>query len=185
MGDTKPPCKMGKATLELPGGRVSQIWGDTPLLLCQDERPRTSQVLMRHAWRDRAYPGTCEAVLASPACLSVPAQQVSFCSLGDMQRTASLPPSLAVRPHQRHAAPGLLTEAMVSRFPHGWALVVAIAWHRQASVVSLFLFAAICRMIGGLVHTIVRGRGVPRDMTVVSPRSMFGAKAHHGVPGMP
>ena len=37
-GDTKPPCKMGKATLELPGGRVLQIWDDTPLVLCQDER---------------------------------------------------------------------------------------------------------------------------------------------------
>jgi hypothetical protein len=34
-GDTKPPCKMGKATLELPGGRVLQIWDDTPLVLCQ------------------------------------------------------------------------------------------------------------------------------------------------------
>src|SRR5215468_10902092 len=29
------------------------------------ERPRASQALMRHAWRDRAYPGAWEAVLAS------------------------------------------------------------------------------------------------------------------------
>ena len=40
-GDTKPPCKMGKATLELPGGRVLQIWDDTPLVLCQHGSPRT------------------------------------------------------------------------------------------------------------------------------------------------
>src|SRR4029453_2971019 len=40
-GDTKPPCKMGKATLELPGGRVLQIWDDTPLVLCQHGSPST------------------------------------------------------------------------------------------------------------------------------------------------
>jgi hypothetical protein len=35
MDDTKLPRKVGKATLELPGVSVSQISGDTPLLLCQ------------------------------------------------------------------------------------------------------------------------------------------------------
>src|SRR6266436_4896106 len=65
---------MGKATLEFPGVRVSQIWGDKALVLCQDERAKASQVPMRHAWSDRAYPGACGAVLASPACLTVPAR---------------------------------------------------------------------------------------------------------------
>jgi hypothetical protein len=39
-------------------------------------------------------------------------------------------------------------------------------------------------MISGLTHAIVRGRGVPRDMTVVSPRAMLGAEANHEVSGM-
>jgi len=43
------------------------------LVLCHDERPMASQALMRHAWRDRAYPGACEAVLAPLARLSLPA----------------------------------------------------------------------------------------------------------------
>jgi hypothetical protein len=34
---------MGKATLELPGVRVSQIWGDTSLVLCQPGSQGTSR----------------------------------------------------------------------------------------------------------------------------------------------
>jgi hypothetical protein len=33
--DTKLPCKRGQTTLAFPGGRVSQISGDTTLVLCQ------------------------------------------------------------------------------------------------------------------------------------------------------
>jgi hypothetical protein len=74
---------------------------------------------------------------------------------------------------------------MVSRFPHHWVLVAETAWDRQASVVSPFFFEAICSMIGCFANSIFTGRGVPRDMTVVSPRSLFGAKAKHWVSGMP
>jgi hypothetical protein len=73
----------------------------------------------------------------------------------------------------------------VSRLPHRWVLVAAIAWDRQASGVSPLVFAAICRIINCLTHAICRGRGVPRDRTVVSPRAMLEAKANNGVSGMP
>src|SRR5712691_11162257 len=36
---------------------IAHIGGDKALVLCQAERPRASQALMRHAWSDRAYPG--------------------------------------------------------------------------------------------------------------------------------
>ena len=65
LGDTKLPCDVAHASVVCPGGSIAHISSDKALLLCQDERPRASQALMRHAWRDRAYPGACEAVLAS------------------------------------------------------------------------------------------------------------------------
>jgi hypothetical protein len=74
---------------------------------------------------------------------------------------------------------------MVSRFPNHWLLVAETAWDRQASVVSPFFFEAICSMIGCFANSIFIGRGVPRDMTVVSPSSIFGAKAKNWVSGMP
>jgi hypothetical protein len=77
------------------------------------------------------------------------------------------------------------TQGMVRRCPHYGALVAATAWDREASVGSPLVFAAICRMIGCLVHAIVRGRGVLRDMAVVPPRAIVGAQANRGVSGMP
>ena len=61
----------------------------------------------------------------------------------------------------------------------------ASLWDRQASIVPLLVFAAICRMIYCLENVIFRGRGVPRGMTVVSPRAIVKAKAKHWVSGMP
>ena len=74
---------------------------------------------------------------------------------------------------------------MVRRVPHHWVLVAETAWDRQASVGSPLVFEAICGMIGCLEDAIFRGRGVLRDMTVVSPRAMFWAKAKHWVSGRP
>src|SRR5262249_15632925 len=48
--------------------------GDTALVLCQNGRVKASQAPMRHAWSDRAYPEACGTVLASPACLALPAR---------------------------------------------------------------------------------------------------------------
>lgn len=42
MGDTKLPCNMGQATIEFPRVRVSQISGDTTLVLCQPGSQGTS-----------------------------------------------------------------------------------------------------------------------------------------------
>jgi hypothetical protein len=63
--DTKPLCHVAHASVALPGVSIAHISGNKPLFVCQDERPRASLALMRHAWRDRAYPGACEAVFAS------------------------------------------------------------------------------------------------------------------------
>ncbi len=73
----------------------------------------------------------------------------------------------------------------MSRFPHRWVLVAAIVCDRQASGVSPLVFEAICRMISCLENSIFIGSGISRDMTVVSPRSIFEAKANNGVSGMP
>ena len=67
--------------------RRPQSGGDKSLLLCQDERAKASQVPMRRAWSDRAYPGACGAVLAAPYQRGTG----SGGSLGDMQWTASRP----------------------------------------------------------------------------------------------
>src|SRR6266849_5461447 len=72
-GDTKPLCHAAHASVALLGVSIAHIGGDKALVLCHDERPMASQALMRHAWRDRAYPGACEAVLAPLARLSLPA----------------------------------------------------------------------------------------------------------------
>src|SRR5712691_6692876 len=71
---------------------------------------------------------------------------------------------------------------MVRRVPHHWVLVAETAWDRQASVGSPLVFEAICGMIGCLEDAIFRGRGVLRDMTVVSPRAMFSLVALAAVP---
>ena len=81
--------------------------------------------------------------------------------------------------------PVLPIEEIVSRFPNHWVLVAETAWDRQASIVAPFVFEAICRMIGCLENSIFIGHGVSRDMTVVSSRSIFRAKAKIWVSGMP
>ena len=90
-GDTKPLCHIAHASVALPGVSLLPLSGVKSLVLCQEERAKGSQAPMRHAWSDRAYPGACGAVLASPACLAVPVRHGSGCSLGDRQRTASRP----------------------------------------------------------------------------------------------
>jgi hypothetical protein len=86
-GDTKPLCHGAHASVALPGVRLWPLSGVKSLLLCQDERAKASQVPMRHAWSDRAYPGACGAVLASPCQRGTG----SGGSLADIQRTASRP----------------------------------------------------------------------------------------------
>lgn len=109
--DTKPLGTMGQAALALPGVRVSQIWGDTTLLLCQDESPRASQAPMRHAWSDRASPGTCGAILASPACRAVPARH------GVRRRSGSQAADRVASPAARGVALGCRGHAV--RTPDG------------------------------------------------------------------
>jgi hypothetical protein len=159
--------------------------GDKALVLCQEERTEASQSPMSYAWSYRDYPGHVGLSLRRPYALPCQRDTGSCCSLGDMHRTETLPPPLAVRPHQRHATPRLPSEVKVRRCPHHGVLVAATAWDRSASVRSPLVFAAMCRMIGSLVHASVRGRGVPRDRTVVPPPAIVGAQANRGGSGMP
>ena len=175
MSDTKPPCKRWQATIEFPGVRVPQISRDKALVLCQEERAEASQSPMSHAWSDRDYPGHVGLSLRRQHASPCQRDTGSCCSLEDMQRTETLSPPLAVRPHQRHATPRFPSEVMVRRCPHYGVLVAATAWDRSAAVRSPLVFAAMCRMIGYFVHAIVRGRGVPWDRTVVPPRAIVGA----------
>jgi hypothetical protein len=62
------PAKWKKRPLNFQELEYRRSGGDTTLVLCQDESPRATQAPMRHAWSDRASPGACGAVLASPAC---------------------------------------------------------------------------------------------------------------------
>src|SRR5437667_12319068 len=73
-GDTHPLCHVAHASVGLRRVSIAHIGGDKALVLGQEERAKASQASMRHAWSDRAYPGACVAVLASPACLAVPAR---------------------------------------------------------------------------------------------------------------
>src|SRR5215831_15184838 len=60
---------------------IAHMGGDTARVLCQDERAKVSQAPMRHAWSNRASPGACGAVLASPACRAVPARHGGHAAL--------------------------------------------------------------------------------------------------------
>ena len=73
-GDTKPLCHGAHASVALPGVRLWPLSGVKSLVLCQDERAKARQAPRRHAWSNRASPGACGAVLASPACRAVPAR---------------------------------------------------------------------------------------------------------------
>jgi hypothetical protein len=55
MGDTKPPCKVGKPTIEFPGVRVSQIWGDKTLVLCQHGSPRAPRAFFSRPRRGSPF----------------------------------------------------------------------------------------------------------------------------------
>src|SRR6266446_10518705 len=64
-GDTKHPGKWWQTTLAFPGVSVSQIWGDTSLVLCQPESQGTLLVFSSHRRRgDPLYLG--RAVTTSP-----------------------------------------------------------------------------------------------------------------------
>src|SRR5215471_11392256 len=57
MGDTKPPGKWRKLTVEFPGVRGSQNSGGKPLVLCQHRSPRTpcgARRPIRPAWEEQS-----------------------------------------------------------------------------------------------------------------------------------
>jgi hypothetical protein len=46
MGDTKLPCKIEQAPIEFPRVGVSQISGDTTLVLCQGGTQRNTPLML-------------------------------------------------------------------------------------------------------------------------------------------
>src|SRR5262249_44463743 len=80
-GDTKLLCHVAQMIIALSGVSLWPLSGGKSLVLCQEERAKVSQAPMRHAWSNRASPGACGAVLASPACRAVPARQGGHAAL--------------------------------------------------------------------------------------------------------
>jgi hypothetical protein len=48
-GDTKPLCQVAQASVALPEVSLLPLSGDKSLVLCQEERAKTSQAPVRHA----------------------------------------------------------------------------------------------------------------------------------------
>jgi hypothetical protein len=92
---------------------IAHISSDKALVLWQAESPRARQALMRHAGRDRVYPGVCEAVLAPRARLSLPAWY-GFLLLSERQaepRDASPIAGSETAPWHHPRCPGLAPRA--------------------------------------------------------------------------
>ena len=97
IGNTKPPCKVGKVTVEFPGASIAHISSDKTLVLCQEELCRRTYKESRlYAYEARVSLGygnciegvpTLHYVVEVPVALS---RAPRYASLGACPRKKSL-----------------------------------------------------------------------------------------------